>query len=177
VRTGVLLVTALSLLGCEQGEAPSRDVPVDVGVDATDASSRGETGADAGGRPADCPATSPILDEPCSFTSDCAYFDPTTADAGFGCWFSFACRDGRVARGPIQLFALGCPTERPVNGRSCTCGWHLFGESSFGDCEYPCVGGKMVATCGGGDAWSSGPGSATWSLSSCISTDAGDDGG
>lgn len=169
----LLLAGFAVVIGCAGSTESPRAEPGDVGVDAFDASGAEDSRAP---RPdvgvSDCPATWPTLGESCTFTSFCEYADYTAADAGLGCRYAFTCNEGRVGRA-AALFAAGCPAAPPVNGTSCTCGWHLFGEADGGHCEYPCAGGKIVATCSGTGEWSTGPGNETWSVSGCVAADGG----
>ena len=177
---GLLLpVTAILLAACTS----TSDVPQSDGAGGgAGTSSEAGTGGSAGGSTA-CPETMPALGSDCSFTGDtdfggtpvCVYEDPTDKSPT-GCLWYLGCPAGKVGSAGMLLFGLGCPTEVPVDGDSCTCGEHLWGEASSpstgtgpasGVCAYPCDGGIILAHCSNGKLAAEAPGSVRWKVDSC----------
>jgi hypothetical protein len=173
----LFVVIALAVVGCESPE-PAESTTTDSAVDSvTEVADTSDSTA--------CPATMPTIGSDCSFVGDdksfsttpvCKYHDPTAPSSDAKCKWFLACNGGKVASAGVETIAVGCPETPPVDGTSCTCGGHGYGESSGGSCTYPCDGGTFVARCDlGGMLSPSAPGSVKWKVTSCGASDAGGD--
>jgi hypothetical protein len=81
----------------------------------------------------DCPASRPTPGASCYGYGPCGYTD-TCVDSPTGASTeSFVCTAG-TWRSMVEDYVAKCPKTPPVDGSSCACGAHFYGECGYGDC-------------------------------------------